>query len=334
MDYRLIRRIPTMLGATVHVAELPSGEQVLVKQAETEAEALKLQEYARHLRVMSELAGGPSIYPPVLDHGDRRLVLPYFPHGTVDRVCDAATLRALTARALEELFRIAALEPAPSWNASNRKPPARSFLVTEAAARLERLDQVVASTPMGREWASNRRLADLTSLFRDGTMERVAAAVVPRFLGLASHGDFGLNNIVLKEPAGADAAIVFIDTRGRWHGGLPWWDPVMDLATLLAFHCRIEPALASLLEPDGEAARQLRLTETEILELCRSGAGFQAWARRDPHWLPRLQVHLAIRLLGNVGIQLTVAPDRQAERATVLLGLFLEQVERVRQTLG
>jgi hypothetical protein len=338
MKYRLLRQIPTMLGATVHVAELDSGEQVLVKRAETETEALALREYARHLRFLSRLPGHGSTYPPVLDHDDRRLVLPFFRHGSVDRVDDVPTLRALTGRALDSLFRIAALAPPPAAGPVDRQELGRSFLPTEARARLQRLDRALSSTAAGRSWAAgpapSRHLAGLTAWFRDGSLERCAAAIAPPFLGLAAHGDLGLNNVVLTEPAGPDAAFVFIDTRGRWHQGLPLWDPVMDLATLLVFHCRIEPALAAALEPDGEAARRPRLTEGEILELCSASPGFQAWAALDPQWRTRLQVHLAVRLLGNVGIQLTIAPERRAERADVLFGLFAGQMERVRQALG
>ncbi len=346
MKYQIIQRIPTMIGFTVDIAELPSGEQVIVKRVESEFEKSKLQDYIQHVLIMQKLLKDESIYPPLLYYSDDELVMPFFRYGQADKVADRATLYGLTGRALDILFRIAAADPTsvPLPNKEERRNLSQSYLVSEARARLQRLEVAFEHNMLAKAWVSrdatngamniSRMLEGLTIWITNGQLERLSPALAAPSLGLSSHGDFGLNNVLLREPASSEAALVFIDTRGRWYKGLPWWDPIMDLATLLAFHCRIEPALEALDVIDESDRVRHRLSETEILDLCSSCKGFQDWISLDPHWRERLQVHLAIRLLGNVSIQLTAAPMLQAERATEVFRLFAEQVGHVRDVLA
>src|SRR5260370_2792443 len=102
-QYRLISRIPTNTGRTVHLAESAAGRRVLVKQAETAEWAADLASQARHLRVMAGLLGPDSPYPPVLHAAPGRLVLPFYEHGSLDDLTAHAgpsTVQALLAGAL------------------------------------------------------------------------------------------------------------------------------------------------------------------------------------------------------------------------------------------
>ncbi len=342
MHYQIIKQIPTYIGFAVYVAETPSGEQVVIKRAETELDKQKLQKYVQHVQEMQELVNEKLVYPTLLHYDGYELIMPFYRWGRIDEVGDKAVLRDLTLQAIDTLFRIAAIETVSMPSVEERLRFSRSSIVYEAISRLDRLERAFKENSLARKWVSGNKvegamdanglIKNLTSWITDGSLEQVATRVAAPSLGLASHGDFTLSNVLLREPASSDAAIVFIDTRARWFSGLPWWDPVMDLATLLVFHCRFEPALSDL---EHESAHvYYRLSEKEILNICFSSKSFQNWINHDPLWLKRLQIHLAIRLLGNISSQLTVASENQVERATIALGLFAEQVGRVRDTIS
>lgn len=335
MNYKIIRSFPTYIGFTVDVAETLTGEQVVIKQSQTEVDKRVMQDYIRHVLKMQELLGEASVYPTLLSFNEDILVMPFYRFGRIDEVEDNAVFRALTLRAITTLFTIAAFEPASMPDKEERRWFSRSNLMNEAVGRLQRLEHAYKDYPHARRWIDEGEVMNtlsvksqikaLTSWITDGSLERVANRVAAPSLGLSSHGDFSLSNVLLREPASNDAAILFIDTRARWYRGLPWWDPIFDLATFLTFHCRVEPSLVHL-EQDPPCIRH-RLSETEIVNLCLQSPAFQRWINNDPHWFERLQLHLAIRLLGNIGRQLTVAPSKQTERAAISFALFVAQVK-------
>jgi hypothetical protein len=340
VEYRLIRQIPTNRGRSVFVGEAESGRRVLVKQAHTAEWATDLRAQTRHFLVMNELLGGGTVYPAVLQHDDRMLVLPYYEHGSLDELSfgdQAELVRRLTAAAVHEVFRIAALCPS-GFDLAEATRAGAAFVLDQAVKRVARLDEALA-TAAGREWAAqpydDRRsradaVAEAVGWIRDGTLAAAAPRLGPPRLGLASHGDFGLNNVMLAEEPAAGSGLVFIDTRGLWLAGWPCWDPVLDLATLIAFHCRIEPRLAAAGELPGEARdAAARLPEPTVRALAAADGAVQAWTATDPGWADRLEVEIFIRLLGNVSVQLLTAPRNAGQRAAAVLDLAVEAGRQV-----
>jgi hypothetical protein len=337
--YRLLTRIPTNAGRTVHIAETASGQRVLVKQAATAEWAADLAGQARHFQVMAALLGPGSPYPPVLDAAPGRLVLPFYEHGSLDDLtaqASSATVRALLARALSHWMKASGIRP----HGVNPPPPddCRSFLASAAQARLARLDQALA-TPEGRLWAGQAvpggsprgaLIEQDTAWLCDPAVLDAITKVSPRRLPLAGHGDFALGNLLLAGQPGPAAGLVFIDVHGLWHQGYPWWDPVADLAILAAYSCQVRPALARAGElPAGSALAPGRPAPEDVAGLAAADRGFAAWAQDDPHWQARLEIGVAIRLLGNISVQLATAPANPGLRAAVVLGLYASQVRRI-----
>jgi hypothetical protein len=338
-QYRTVARIPTNAGRTVCVAQTASGERVVIKKAETAEWAADLAGQARHFRVMSALLGPDNPYPPVLEAAPGRLVLPYYEHGSLDDITIHASqeaTRALISDALSLLLRIGEIRP------TGQPPPpqaAKTFLAHSARTRLARLDAAL-TTPDGRRWGQHRVLR--SSLPREAVLEEHTAwlrdpvvldgisRISPGRLALAAHGDFGLNNVLLASPPRPAARLMFIDVRGLWHQGYPWWDPVMDLAILSAFSCQIRPALARAGELPAETRTAPGRPEPgQVAGMAQASPDFAAWARDDPYWRQRLEIAVAIRLLGNISVQLATAPRNPGLRAAVVLGLYIEQVQRI-----
>jgi hypothetical protein len=345
--YEFLEELPTDQGRSVHIARTDDGERVLIKQAYDDAWAADLREQARHFQVMRGLLGAGAPYPEVLRHGERLLVLPYYPYGSLDDLSlgdDKALVTELTGSAIGELFRICLVEPEGFQLSEKRVDAARSYLTSHVDKRLARLHRALSSAS-GAAWAAQphapgRTRGEALSLgltwITDGRLAAHAGRLGPPRLALAAHGDFGLNNVMLMDPPAPGARPVFIDTRCQWIGGLPWWDPIMDLATLMAFHCRIEPAFA---RAGGRTSPRVlhaqgRLTEAEIRDLADGHAAVRAWSASDPGYRDRLEVEIAIRLLGSIGVQLLTAHSHGAERASAVLDLYLDQAAQVGRLLG
>lgn len=338
-QYRLISQIPTNAGRTVHLAESATGQRVLVKQAQTAAWAADLARQARHFQVMAGLLGPDSPYPPVLDAAPGRLVLPFYEHGSLDDLTAHAEPAAVQALLADALSRLMNASDAPPSRASPPSPDvSRAFLASAAQARLDRLDQALA-TPDGRRWAGRAEpggpafgavIGEHTAWLRDPAVLDGITRISPARLPLAGHGDFALGNILLTGPPGPAAGLVFIDVQGQWHQGYPWWDPVTDLAILIAYSCQVRPALAHAGElPPGAALASARPAPGDVTRLAAADPGFAAWAQHDPHWRARLEIAVAIRLLGNISVQLATAPANPGLRATIVLGLYASQVRRI-----
>src|SRR5215469_16428639 len=112
--YRLVTRIPTNAGRSVHIAETASGQRVVVKQAATGEWAADLASQARHFHVMGALLGPASPYPPVVDAAPGRLVLPFYEHGSLDDLTASASpgkIRALLASAMSQWMKASKARP-------------------------------------------------------------------------------------------------------------------------------------------------------------------------------------------------------------------------------
>jgi hypothetical protein len=346
--YRLIEQFPTDQGRSVYVAETADGERVLIKRAYDKTWAQDLADQTHHFLALSRVLGQHGPYPKVIKHGAGLLVMSFYPHGSLDDLSlgnDKPLVASLTAAAIGKLFEIAALRPAEVTAASQELASAADdFLTAQASKRMARLHRALAS-PAGLAWAAQRydnhrtnaeALTQMSAWITGGALAARATKLGPSRLGLAAHGDFGLNNIMLAGPPAPEAGLIFIDTRGLWLGGLPWWDPVMDLATLLAFHCRIEPAFAAAggRTPPEVLTAAARLSESEIMDIAERSEAVAAWVRQDPAYRDRLEVEIAIRLLGSVSVQILTAPSHGEARATAVLRLYADQAARVTSILS
>lgn len=342
--YRLIERFPTDQGRSVDVAETAQGERVLIKRAHDKSAVQELADQTRHFLAMHRLLGEHAPYPEVIQHGEGLLIMRFYPHGSLDDLSlgdDKPLVASLTASAIGKLFQIAALRADEAATSPELTDAAADFLTAQAEKRVARLRRALAGLCWADQLYDGHRtrgevLTQMLAWITDGTLAAHARKLGPPRLGVSAHGDFGLNNIMLAGPPAPQADLVFIDTRGLWIGGLPWWDPVMDLATLLAFHCRIEPAFAAV---GGRTAPEVlsagaRLTEAEILDLAERDEAVAAWTAHDPAYRDRLEIELAIRLLGSVSVQLLTAHSHGESRAAAVLHLYLEQAQRVGRILA
>jgi Phosphotransferase enzyme family len=349
--YRLIKELATDYGRSVHIGEAPDGNRVLVKRAQDETWSRELQAQARHFTVMRHLLGDGAPYPEVLEQSEDTLVMPFFPYGSLDDLSlgdDRTLVATLTASAIHQIFLIAMVEPAAFRRTSEWRDASSGYLITQADKRMSRLRAALRSAE-GRTWAGDAYtrgdgqvagsrgevLDEALGWITDGLLAAHAGRLGPPRLGIASHGDFGLNNVMLAQPPGPASQLVFIDTRGLWISEFPWWDPVMDLATLIAFHCRIEPTLAAVggRTSPGVLRARARLPEVAIRDMAASDDAVRAWKAGDPYAQQRLEVNIAIRLLGNISVQLLTARSRGMERATAVLDLYLHQARHVSDML-
>lgn len=339
MSHEVVRTIPTNQGRRVEVGLRPDGQLVLVKTAESDEWSEELRAQRRHFEFMREVLGPDAPYPEVLAVARTSVTLRYYQHGSLDELSygdDLGLVVHLAARALDDVFsiathpaagRVSSTDVAGKWVADHARQ--RSRRLREAMRRSTATEGVATTPEFGR--AVDEVVAWTEAPGIDSASRRVAA---PQ-LGLAAHGDFGLNNVLLQEAPSESAPLVFIDTRAMWIDGIPLWDPIMDLATLIAFHCRIEPALARAGEiPPAAATGGARLTEAGIRAQVAASSGFQRWTAQDPSWPLRLELLIAIRLLGNVSVQLTTARSGNLKRASEVLRLCSDHKSTVDAVLG
>lgn len=332
MNHRVVEAKDTNRGRRVCIAVTATGSRVAIKSAESDEFAREIRRQARHYLRLSRLLGRGAPFPDVLEASRRHLILPYFEHGTLREVRGPGR-RDLLDRAITLLFEVAASAPADARYARDGDA-GRRFLIEQVRLRKKRLTRALQHDATARAWGgravrgstTNRELvAEATRWIEDGTLDALASRTRGP-LGLASHGDFVLDNVLLRDPPGPSSRLVFIDVRGIWHGGLPWWDPMLDLASLIAFECRIEPARRAV---DGSAPGRPATSEEEIRSLCAGNAAFQRWVSRDPGWEARLEVHVATRLLGNVSVELTTARHAACARASLALRELDAQAARL-----
>jgi len=321
VKYQLIRHIPTMTGCSVEVGVLPDGREVVVKRALTPAAARALAASVRQVRCLRELPELAGYYPRVLAYAEDTVVLPCYSQGTLDAAGAGPrdAFRRQVSEAVDCLFAISSsrsfpVEPSPT-------AAARAFWRSQLTRRLDRLERA-GVRPGGEPFrAIARGLAD-------GLVGRIIDRAVSRPLGLAAHGDFALANVLLADPGEAGPPFRFIDLRGDtvWAGGLPWWDPILDLATLVTFHALIEPALGVregiARGPDHGLAE---LGRDELVEDALARPSVRDWVAGDPTWRLRTQLGIVVRLLGSVSAQRASAPRDRAARADIVTELLVHE---------
>src|ERR1700761_4745399 len=220
--YRLIDQFPTDQGRGVYVAETADGERVLIKRAYDRAWVQDLTDQTRHFLALHRLLGQGGPYPRIVKYGEGLLVMSFYPYGSLDDLSlrdDKALVASLTGAAIGKLFEIAALRPAEATASGELAAAAAGFLTAQASKRMARLERALAS-PAGSAWGAQRlddhrtraeALTQVSAWITDGTLAACAPKLGPPRLGLAAHGDFGLNNIMLAGPPAPAADLIFID---------------------------------------------------------------------------------------------------------------------------
>ncbi len=310
---------PTTSGMSVSLHRTATGRLVVVKTPVSGAPRVVRAALAAQARQLAVLARThpDAPYPAVLEGGRDRLVLSYAPGYTLrdgrSRAGEARSLDLL-ADAVTAVFGLAS-----RWPEEACPPPGRGFLVAEMTRRISRLDLLLSGAGSGGALARavgagrpNGLLARLHSAQELGALARADAALGPPFLGFGAHGDLTPQNVVR---AAAGDELTLIDPRGLvcWRGGLPWWDPVLDLAAAITFHGAIDRLLD---EPDPLAlASGLAQTRTALADRVAGAAPVLGWTAADTAWDARLDLWIGARLLGNVAVQLTYGRNEAVDRA-------------------
>jgi hypothetical protein len=331
----ILGTFPTDSGRCVHLVSSPNTDDAVAKIATTQENIVALRGQARQQVIMSYIYG-TKLYPPVLAASRNYLVTPYYRTGSIAEIAQADQESKVLGHVLQSLchlFSCAALETS-SKISSSQEEMTKSFMAIEARTRLFRLRHTIEHYDLAARWATaampQRSASHLEVITRSidwivsGRINRLSRELMPRRLALSAHGDLTLNNILIEDKS-LTSNVIFIDTRGRWHAGLPWWDPMMDLATLIAFDCRPRRCWSGFENHAGDAWNEASLTEESLLSLCHDEPHFLDWIAYDSAWRQRIELYIAIRLLGNISSELKSARPGQERRATAALARLSEQ---------
>jgi hypothetical protein len=301
----LVARLPTRTNSTVEVHRGRDG-LVVVKSAGAEntvgSGAADLASQVRHMRAVAAIAGDACPFPPILHDEPGRYVMPFVAGPTLAELFVHAPDRFdhAVGEAVDLLLSTADLVPAV---------PARDgFLCSLIDRRLRRLEDQLRIRPAAARRFDARAPAlaaarrEASRMASDGTLAAAAGVLGPTSLSLASHSDFVPENVI-RGPDGP----TFVDPRPDvvWCDGLPRWDPVLDLASFVAFH-RDVPTLSGAV---GDRAAVVASLHDRFAASGRPAA--------DPGWRERLDLYVWVRLLGYLSIRLAYV----AEDAPELLAL-------------
>jgi hypothetical protein len=329
--FRVVRWLPTESDTRVAVCRAADGCEVVLKMALGDRHVLssgvaEVQAQIRHLRALRAAVPDPALYPEILASDEKALVLPFYPLGSLeDRQTPGDLGRRLLAAALEQLFAVSSL----GRTLSSDPPSTADFLLHEMRMRIDRLRHAIIATGAGRRFAAARPaweagLQEIERRLAPFRKPRILDALTSIPLGLAAHGDFVPGNVLVlgTEPA----RVVFIDLRGSvvWKHDLPWWDPAMDVAALIA-QLLIGPVLAA-----WAPSRPSSVPPDEIPGLCRELSAARRWESGDPAWRERLDLYVVLKLLGKIAFQLVYPPARRVERAAAAWELMMDRLERLR----
>jgi hypothetical protein len=314
--YQVVSRLDTESNSTAYVCRDEHGALVVVKRAPAAPDALgssadELAAQARQVEAVRPFAPA-GLYPPILARDRRTLVIPFYPDGSAGALARSDPARAVDVlgAALDALFAVAGA-------ADSRPAGASESMAAELSSRARRLLGRLEAEPglTLLDAASGRPVSSLVPALVRGRREPL-----PGRMALAAHGDLVPTNVVVA-PAGAEPAVRFIDVRGRvpWRGGLPWWDPVLDIAAVVAW-LRGARALG---EPVPAAT-----IEAALLERLPASAAFERWASLDRAWRSRLDLAVAAKLLGKVSIELVYGGRERTARAQLMWELFRAALPR------
>jgi hypothetical protein len=305
---------------------------------------LKLQ--VRQIRTLHTLLGSANPFPPILYFDGTTLILPYFSGGTLSQAArdNPKLFWSSFHDAVDLLFSTpASIVPLA--------PQGTAFLSEQIEKRLSRLFRILDTTHAGRsfrdtilshEGAARRQLEVIEQWLRAGKFSQLEKILYPRRLALALHGDFVAENVVIA-PAHTLAwshNVAFIDPRGEvvWHGGLPWWDPIMDLASFVTFEEIVAPIEFDLGIYDSLSclAHQEYCDPVTWLipRYCTQVNSFSHWTENDQRWNERLTLSVLVRLLGYISISLAYGPPRGEVYAHKILLAFSRVFEHIENMIG
>lgn len=342
--YKTIETIPTNRGRSVIVVESPAGERFVIKSAHNKRQAEEIDAQVRQFATISRLMKDDTVYPNVIAASPGTLVLPFYEHGTIYDVVkrsDTTLSSALIHTAMVQLLRIGQIPPPV---ASPSPEVARRFLPSEGVARLVRLSKALAS-PVGRQWAGHELLGQCQVIdvlkknvawLQDKSVFAGLERIGPPQLTLAAHGDFTAKNLLLTAADDPKSKLIFIDVRGFWHNGYPWWDPILDLASI-GFSIAVQETFSAISDGFSEktdsCVDSLTKTTEQVLKIALACPEFVRWTEQDWWWRIRFEVAIAIRLLGGVSVQLMTAPHDAKRRASALLNMYVYQMSRISEII-
>lgn len=304
--FRVVERLTTESNSAAHVCRDENGELVVVKRAPRARDALgsgasELAAQMRQMEAVRPLAP-TGLYPPILARDGRTMVIPFYPEGSAEALVrsDPAGAVDVLSAAFDALFAVAGA-------VGSRPAAASESMDAELSSRARRLQRCLDAEPSRAllEATSGRPVsslvADLVGGVRVGVSGRMA---------VAAHGDLIPPNVVI-----APGGVRFIDVRGRlpWRGGLPWWDPLLDVAAVLAW-LRGAEALGDPIRARG--------IETALIERLAASSAFARWSSTDRAWARRLGLAIAAKLLGKVSIELVYGGRDRDARALLMWELF------------
>lgn len=306
-------RVPTSPGRLVYRAELSNGTPAIVKIACTPEQQRLLRSQVRQWRQIESLLDAVGLYPLILGSTADGLVLESLGPQDADLSDLSLTEREGVIAAALHLTFAAASQPLPH-SCTTAARAGGAFLGNELDLRVRRLSNAHPTMAAG----ARLRLARLYAI-----VDSLSDAAPP--LAWAAHGDLGLNNVLPRVRSGV-TAVHFVDTRCHWIDGCAVWDPIFDAAAVLAFECRILPAFGARgWDYFGRPATQVRVAEPTARWLVEQAVVRSGWDCVDPAWPERLEVALAIRLLGNASIQLG-SGSSPLDRANLVLRLAGAQI--------
>ncbi len=346
--FRFRQSFKTRTNTNVVLGETPDKQLMIIKTAlptnVVGSGPAELEKQVQQMRILNEILGVNSPFPPIIYFNGTTLITPYFGGGTLADIVrhDPALFRSRFHDALCLLFSEVGL-------VAQYGPDGRGFLDTQIEKRLKRLYQILEGTSVGRsfnntflskEVLARRRLSVIEKWQQNKVFVYLGTALGPRRLALALHGDFVAENIVLGPTQSArwTRNVAFIDPRGMvvWKDSLPWWDPVMDLASFITFEeivVPIEYELGIRTGSEYETRENYRDPSTWIIpHLCEELPCFNDWMSNDRRWKDRLVVSVFTRLLGYISIALAYGPPRgevYAHRILLACSDVFEYVEHI-----
>jgi aminoglycoside phosphotransferase (APT) family kinase protein len=328
--------LPTNLGRTVSVVRTPSGKRYLLKAAATPHWRAELLQQSTHFDVLRDYFGATAPYPRVIELGPAHMVMEFYDGGSLDDLAfsgDRTDVEHLVEELLELYLHLSfdSQSPIDAEAGSELARLATSFTGTQVRSRISRLEEAVLRFPAfvshRPPWSESTRgdvIAGAASRIESWSTSAGIHQVAP--LRLSVHGDLGLNNVLLRSTR--DRSLVLIDTRGIWIDGRPWWDPLLDLATLLVFHCRVDPTLAAC-DPGRRPIHHGsgRISEDRLRSIVEAACERHDVNASVPDWRERLELYIAVRLLGAVSVQVLSAPREPELLADAMLRLLVEHLD-------
>ncbi|MEU8151931.1 hypothetical protein [Nonomuraea sp. NPDC048901] len=321
--------LSTTTNTLMFRAETRSGTEVTVKTTEASAGrdlvgngSEQLAAQAGQLRATERILGAASPFPRFVSFDGDTLIQEYARGGVLTRAALADRHAPALELAFDTLLRLSQLSYEHRTAATLRD---LDFLTT----RLSRLADILRHI-CGAELSQHIRENASLSCAIDTAIswQHDPPIDLGRTLTLCAHGDFVPQNIVAA-PGGGE--ITFIDPRGYvlWEDGVPWWDPVIELASFTLFH-EIVPRLSAAADhmTSGEPWASVQPFHDSATRLGIDVG--RAW----PNLEQELDYFISARIIGFVAVSAFYQASSAFPDATVLADLLPLSVRRVESPIA